>query len=178
MSQKRETKKKAANSTVSVSLRIDPRTKYLVDLLARDQKRTITGVIEWAIERSASQYGFENGGFGQEPSFLERLDHLWSTDEALRVVRLAIDRPDLLDYDELRTWETIKATQAFLRVGLSYTSNPLAEGDLFMDKIQEHWDALVEHVGKHQNSRSIVPYPLDMPEGEYEIHDIFNHVPF
>lgn len=162
MSQKR-TAKKAATSTVSVSLRIDPRTKYLVDLLARDQKRTITGVIEWAIERSADQYGFGNGGFGHEPSFLDMLNQLWSTDEALRVVRLALARPDLLDYDELRVWETIKATQAFLKVSIDSGLAHLTESQLLVGDIQEHWEALLEHVSKHQNSRSIVPFPLGAP---------------
>ena len=50
---------KTGSASVSVSMRLDPKTKYLIDLLARDQKRTITGVIEWAIERAAEQQRFD-----------------------------------------------------------------------------------------------------------------------
>ena len=47
-----EKKSKKASTSVTLSLRLDPRSKYLIDLLARQQKRTITGVIEWAVERA------------------------------------------------------------------------------------------------------------------------------
>lgn len=161
---KQMTKKRApsrgSNPTVSVSLRMDPKTKYLVELLAREQKRTITGVVEWAIERAAGQVRFNDSDFGLETNFLVELQRLWSTDESLRVVRLALAKPSLLDYDELRVWETIKATPEFWKIDIHEDASNLREDLIHVSLLQEHWESLTEHVGKHQNSRSIVPYPL------------------
>ena len=41
--------KKSEQPSVNVSLRIDPKIKFAIELLAREQKRSITGVIEWAV---------------------------------------------------------------------------------------------------------------------------------
>lgn len=144
-----EKKSKKTSTSVTLSLRLDPRSKYLIDLLARDQKRTITGVIEWAVERAGTEAIFdkENG-----TNFLDTIDTIWSTDESLRLTNLAQARPDLLDYDEMRIWETIRASPFFWYK--NEWGNPvLATGDL-----QEHWEHLIEHVEAHKLSRSVKYY--------------------
>ena len=54
-----EKKSKKNTTSVNLSLRLDPRSKYLIDLMARHQKRTITGVIEWAVERAGAEAIFD-----------------------------------------------------------------------------------------------------------------------
>lgn len=175
---KKRAPSRASNPTVSVSLRIDPKTKYLVDLLAREQKRTITGVIEWAIERAAGQISFKDREYGLDTTFLVELESLWSTDESLRVVRLALAKPSLLDYDELRVWETIKATPAFWKVPVQEGASGLREDLLYVSLLQEHWEALIEHVGKHQNSRSIVPYTVSGESQKTDFSDFPDDLPY
>ena len=140
-----EKKSKKNTTSVNLSLRLDPRSKYLIDLMARHQKRTITGVIEWAVERAGADAIFD---IERGDSFLEVIDRLWSTDESVRLANLAMARPDLLDYDELRIWETIKASP-----DLWSTS-----GQLLYSTLQEEWDGLLEHVEQHRLSRAFKPY--------------------
>lgn len=146
-----EKKSKKNTTSVNLSLRLDPRSKYLIDLLARQQKRTITGVIEWAVERAGTEAIFDNeNGL----NFLEVIDSLWSTDESMRLANLAQARPDLLDYDELRIWETIKASPDF------WYKNDWGNTSLDTTTLQEHWDSLLEHVEQHRLSRAVKPYSV------------------
>lgn len=163
MAGKKNDAKRSSGVSVNVSLRLDPKMKYLIDLMTRDQKRTITGVIEWSLERAASQVMITGEAYTEGDTFAQAIDHLWSTDEATRVIKLAIYRQSLLDYDEMRIWETIRATKHFWKVRVADSISGGAVMDyMHMDLIQKHWDDLLEHVAKHKNSRSIVPY--DLPE--------------
>lgn len=140
-----EKKSKKASTSVTLSLRLDPRSKYLIDLLARQQKRTITGVIEWAVERAGAETTFDSD---HGISFLEVIDSLWSTDESVRLANLALARPDLLDYDELRIWETIKASPDLWDHA----------GQLMFSLLQTEWEHLLEHVEQHRLGRAVKPY--------------------
>ena len=147
--------------TVNVSMRLDPKMKYLIDLLARDQKRTITGVIEWALVKAASQELVIGDGYGDSETFAQAIDDLWSTDEAIRLVKLAIYRQSLLDYDEMRIWETIRASSNFWKIIVSsIPAHSIQYEHIYIYLLQKHWDSLVEHVRIHRNARSIVPYEL------------------
>ena len=140
-----EKKSKKNSTSVNLSLRLDPRSKYLIDLLSRHQKRTITGVIEWAVERAGAEAIFDSE---HGINFLEAINNLWSTDESVRLANLALARPDLLDYDELRIWETIKVSPGFWSV----------TGDIIFSDLQREWDHLLAHVEQHRLSRAVKPY--------------------
>lgn len=140
-------KSKKNTTSVNLSLRLDPRSKYLIDLLSRHHKRTITGVIEWAVERAGSEAVFDGD---RGTTFLEAVNNLWSTDESVRLANLALTRPDLLDYDEQRIWDTIRMSPGFWG----------ASGDILFSVLQKEWDHLLAHVEQHRLSRSIKPYDL------------------
>ncbi|MNB93198.1 hypothetical protein D3C76_465360 [compost metagenome] len=114
--------KKSADqsTTVSVSLRIDPRIKYGIDLAARIQKRTVTGVVEWAVEQALADVSLPRSVFAEHedpdaPTDLASSldDRLWSSNEGVRLVLLASRYPQLLSYEETRIWETIKLSPPF-----------------------------------------------------------------
>ncbi|MDW0360803.1 hypothetical protein Q8G38_15935 [Halomonas venusta] len=152
--------KPRASSSVNVSLRLDPKTKYLIDLLAREQKRTITGVVEWALERAAENERFDLSRGYDGPSFRDMIDELWSTDEAMRLIALALNKASLLDYEEMRIWETIKASPDLWL--LPSMGQPVSLKKEFIDcpMLQEHWEQLLEHVQKHRHARSIKAFSL------------------
>lgn len=160
---------KTGSTSVSVSMRLEPKTKYLIDLLAREQKRTITGVIEWALERAAEQERFDaSEGYGG-PSFRDMLDVLWSTDEAMRLIALAFNKPALLDYDEMRIWETIKASPDLWRIFNPLTASKLDMSFLNVEMVQAYWEPLVDHVARHKHASAIRPFKLTehgMSEGD------------
>lgn len=144
-------------ATVSVSLRIDPRIKYGIDLAARVQKRTVTGVVEWAVERALSDVkmpvdftvvGRQGKPVLPEPqSVLDAvIERLWSPDEATRLMRLAFECPSLLTFEEGLIWESIRLSPPFWR----FTPRVVAEASPWknarLEVVSKYWDTLVERV--------------------------------
>jgi hypothetical protein len=93
--------------TESITIRIAPKTKYGLDLLARRQHRTLTSVIEWIVNRS-----FEHGDLADVAAVLEQT---WSPYESDRVMRLAKRFPQYLSYEEELLFKFIESTPELCR---------------------------------------------------------------
>lgn len=150
-----------SSTTVSVGIRIDPKIKFALDIMGRLQKRSLTAVIEWAISQAIAQQVLDFDG----NSLSTVLDKVWSTDESSRLVQLAIHLPEALTYDELRTWETIKATSFFW--------HPYGDGSwdavparLITEKVRSAWKEILLHVEQNKASATILPMTIDdlMPD--------------
>lgn len=74
--------------TESLTLRVNPRMRHLMDLMGRIQRRSLTAVIEAAVESYATE---------AESSLAE---HTWSTDEGERLLNLYSKAPHLCSFDE------------------------------------------------------------------------------
>jgi hypothetical protein len=152
------TKKKGETATtVSVGIRIDPKIKFALDMMGRQQKRSLTAVIEWAISNAIAQ---QTSSFDE--TFAELVNRVWSTDESTRFVRQAIYMPDTLTYDELRMWETIKASIEFWGDNPE-NYGPYSDGWVDYKLLREEWDDLIKHVQLNRNSSTIIPYIADVP---------------
>ncbi|GGK24542.1 hypothetical protein SAMN04490189_3979 [Pseudomonas koreensis] len=140
------------STTVSVGIRIDPKIKFALDIMGRVQKRSLTAVIEWAIAQAMSQ---AHGDFDGN-SLSSVIDKVWSTDESVRLVNLALYMPEALTYDELRIWETIKASAYFWQhyPDMTFSTEP---DRLVMFLVTDNWDKLLDHVSLHKSSPTIVP---------------------
>ncbi len=95
----------------TVTVRLDPRLRYMAELAARKHRRTLSSFIEWAVEESINRtIIYEGSGQKGDESrtFAEEADRLWDVDEVERLARLAILRPELLTYDEQKVWKIIK----------------------------------------------------------------------
>lgn len=152
MATKTTKKKGETTTTVSVGIRIDPKIKFALDLMGRLQKRSLTAVIEWAISNAISQQ--LAGPFNQTMS--ELVDGVWSTDEATRFVNLCYLLPEALTYDELRVWETIKASPVFWKNkgGGDWKTN-LENLDMWM--VQANWDSIQFFVDEHKTKSTLLP---------------------
>ncbi len=142
------------STTVSVGIRIDPKIKFALDIMGRLQKRSLTAVIEWAIAQAIAQQSVDSDG----SSLSTVLDKIWSTDESSRLVRLAIHMPEALTYDELRTWETIKATEHFWQRDAdgSWSAEP---SRLVACRVRSSWKEILDHVERNKASPTILPMP-------------------
>lgn len=124
MAAKKTAQRKAPDRKSEVlSLRIDPRLKYGLDLLARQQRRSVTGVVEWVIGETFRKEPI-NDADGRERAFSEAVEVLWSENELERLLKLWFFYPSLLSYEEsrmvnvlLRSWDLwVKgANQAYNR---------------------------------------------------------------
>jgi hypothetical protein len=80
-----------------LSLRLAPKLRYLAELQAREQHRTMTNFIEWAIKEALRN--------GDSPHLLN--EGLWDVEHADRFILLASARPDLLNEHEQKIWKFI-----------------------------------------------------------------------
>jgi len=82
------------------------------------------------------------------------LDLAWDTDEADRIVKLAIYYPTLLTYEEEVMWKLIKENDYFWSVKDRNKRNDL--NFLKFEKVRKHWDNLTK-VALGKASRDILP---------------------
>ena len=123
------------NRTHMVTIRLDPKLRYLTDLAARSQHRTTSGFIEWAINNSLRDVGIYSES-DNEPSLADIGNYLWDVDESDRFLKLAIGFPALLTHDEQVMWKL--ATRYIIGNQGSYEKLSSDEKEI----IYENWGLL------------------------------------
>ena len=151
-----------AKKTETLTLRLDPKAKFTIDLLARIRRQSITAVIEAAIDEIAydQDVKFNEDGKNATWSLGSAITEIWSTDEAERFINLCYFMPDLLTHEELRIWETITSSECFYAD--SATRNPthwkLMGVSIDVTRLRAYWDYLLEHMVENSDSRTVVPF--------------------
>ena len=119
--------------TETVTVRLDPKLRYLAELAARKQRRTLSSYIEWAVEKSLADVVLTTRYSGEElqnedlETVADKADELWDVDPSERFARLAITHPSLLGHDEQVLWKQIE------------DSGVLAKGWIPPTKDGVHW---------------------------------------
>ncbi|CAJ4869567.1 hypothetical protein [Burkholderia pseudomallei] len=170
-----------------VTIRLEPRLRYLAELAARRQRRTLSSFIEWAIEAALAQVEIqERIGIVDEdgqPDFrfrkitvAEDAESLWDVEEADRFVKLAGRYPELLTHDEQVLWKLIFESGLWpgdfktkLRDIIRHT-DPASkqESALQFERLREHWDAFVA-VAKGEKDQSALPWERTDSGGEEKV---------
>jgi hypothetical protein len=86
-----------------VTVRLDPKLRYLAELAARKQRRTLSSFIEWAIEQSLADVKLT-----ETSTVADEAPSLWDVDECDRFVKLALRDESLLNYREQLLWKRIQ----------------------------------------------------------------------
>ncbi|MHC6224031.1 hypothetical protein ACYU03_04525 [Pseudomonas sp. X10] len=152
-----------ARKTEALTLRLDPKVRFLIDLLARQKRQSITGVIESAIETYATNFHIEADLWSEEDgeektqlvSMYKLSKELYTTDDSFRFMMLVWHCPRLLSYEELRLKETIYSSEFFWD---EYPESVKPTEDIHTDLLREHWVSLLKHVDEHKSSPTVVPY--------------------
>lgn len=104
---KRKTKAGAPRTEV-FAMRFDPKLKYLAEIAARKQRRSLANFVEWAIEQALNNVHLIGPDFnGNGETVADATAKLWALDEPDRLIQLATNYPDLLSYDEQLIWRII-----------------------------------------------------------------------
>ncbi|WP_164341905.1 hypothetical protein [Pseudomonas viridiflava] len=152
-----------ARKTETLTLRLDPKVKMMIELISRIRRQSITGVVEAAIEEISFDLDapFELDGEAHVMSLGSAVSEIWSTDESERFINLCHFLPSLITYEEQRIWETIKASKYFLVEGddemSSYWEVPNV-GRINRYRLRYMWTTLLNHVEDNKDSRTIVPF--------------------
>ncbi len=110
MTEKNRKPKASGPRTEVFAMRLDPKLKYLAELAARKQRRSLANFIEWALDRALANVKLvESEDFnGQyERSVLDEANKLWDLEPSDRLIKLAENYPDLLNYEEQLIWKAI-----------------------------------------------------------------------
>jgi hypothetical protein len=108
MAEAKRKSKAGAPRTEVFAMRLDPKLKYLAEIAARKQRRSLANFVEWAIEQALNEVRLDDPVYGGEGDTVSGLaSKLWALDEPDRLIRLAESHPDLLSYDEQLIWRVV-----------------------------------------------------------------------
>lgn len=107
----RKRKPKATGLRTEVfAMRLDPKLKYLAEVAARKQRRSLANFIEWSLEQSLGTVKLADAGEfnGQyDRTVLDEASKLWDLEPSDRLIKLAENYPELLTYEEQLIWKAI-----------------------------------------------------------------------
>ena len=144
-----------------VTVRLDPKLRYLAELAALKQRRTLSSYIEWAVQDSLSRiYLHEGSGFNNDHgnTLQEEADSLWDVDEPDRFAKLAFQFPELLTHTEQIKWKLIRENGYLWkgRVVRGVWDWNVLEKDLILKRLRETWKDFCD-VAEGEVDASILP---------------------
>ena len=123
-----------------ITVRLNPKLKYGLELLSRKQHRNISSLVTWAIEQAINDpedglyKKMDKGLKVEDPK--QMLDVIWNFDPADRLVKLATHWPELM------TYEQEKLIKAFKEVGVW-----AKKGDSATEAMQKMWPDMIMDPG-------------------------------
>lgn len=134
----------------TVTVRLDPKLRYLAELAARKQRRTLSSFIEWSIEDSLNRVLLKEGnGYNNDygTSVADAALELWDVDEADRFARLALNYPDLLTHEEQILWKLVRENGFLWRGNYKGSDNKwtwiVDTHSLIFKRLRDHWNCFV-----------------------------------
>ena len=179
----------AGKKSEVVTVRLDPKLKYLAELAARKHRRPLSSYIEWAVEQSLSRVWLEEpfNGDGVSVADAERAQHLWDLDEPDRLVRLALAYPDLLTHEEQLVWKLVRENGVVWKGRFSGSPAEwtwdIKEGSMIWDRLREHWPVFKAVANGSQSTTALprwqkVNRPPAKAEAAVPGADLDDEIPF
>lgn len=140
MTEAKRKSKTGAPRTEVFAMRLDPKLKYLAEIAARKQRRSLANFVEWAIEQALTRVHLVEPMFNNDSgvTVADATARLWALDEPDRLIKLADNYPDLLTYDEQLIWRIICDYTAFNK-GAKRISRFKEENEIDMKLVRECW---------------------------------------
>lgn len=165
----------------TVTVRLDPKLRYLAELAARTQRRTLSSYIEWAIDDSLTRVlMYEGTGIDafDARSIREESSRLWDVDEPDRFAKLALHCPSMLTHDEQVIWKLIRENGYVWRGRLNSNGERTWQTNadsLLFDRLREKWTVFIA-VARGEDEKDVLPTwhetpPPDKKEGGLENED-------
>jgi len=162
--------------TEVTTVRFDPQLKYLAELLARKQRRTLSSFAEWAVEQTT-----RNASIGTLPdskvsiTAWDARDLIWDTDEVDRFIKLVKFFPDLMDFEEQQLWKLIKEHEFFWKQKKISDSKAKwdtqnIEKNIIKKHLKQQWETLHKIINNELDSSKIPKSPIFVYRDEQEIN--------
>jgi hypothetical protein len=134
----------------TVTVRLDPKLRYLAELAARMHRRTLSSYVEWAIKASLDTETVRPmntpNTIASDHTIGSEAEYLWDVDEADRFAKLALRYPHLLTHEEQVRWKLIRENGYlwkghFSRRGKKEWTWTVEEDSFIFPRLREHWIA-------------------------------------
>ena len=127
------------------TVRLDPKLRYLAELAARKQRRSLSSFIEWAIEDALMRFPLKEGDNWQR-TVMGEAEALWDVDAADRFAKLAFNFPELLTHDEQVLWKLVRENGylwrgRYAKYGDQEWTWDVDEKSFIYSRLRESWDA-------------------------------------
>ncbi|MEA3487053.1 MAG: hypothetical protein U9R20_05290 [Thermodesulfobacteriota bacterium] len=138
-------KKKGAGGNLTrsqvVTVRLDPKLRYLGELAALRQRRTLSSYIEWAVQESLKRVHLSDDN-DYENTVHNEADRLWDVDEPDRFMKLAFHYPELLTYAEQIKWKLICENGYLWRGKMKdgIWTWEVEEESFILERLRKHWE--------------------------------------
>ena len=166
----------------TVTVRLDPKLRYLAELAALRHRRTLSSFFEWAIEDSLNRVKLREGsGYNNDmgSTVSDDAEFLWDVDESDRFAKLALRYPELLTHDEQKRWKLIREN-GYLWRGRSGPERwewTVKEQSLILPRLRESWDQFCA-VSRGERDASVLPTWADKKEEDAKAEEADNDIPF
>lgn len=165
-----ESKRKGGGGKLSrsetVTVRLDPKLRYLAELAARKHRRTVSSFVEWAVEEALDRvYLREESGDSRDDyqraiSIGAMADGLWDVDEADRLAKLAMQFPELLTHEEQVLWKLVRENGLLWKGRFDNATGEwtwrVEYDGLIYARLREHW-ATFSAVARGEQDKSSLP---------------------
>ncbi len=170
--------------TVTVSVRLDPKLKYLADLAAREQRRALSSYIEWAVDQSLEKCELGLFQDGTPKTLADEANYLWDVDESDRLVKLALRYPHLLTHEEQILWKLIKECGLLWRGSYKPTEWrwTVSEDSMVWENLRKHWQTFVDVASGLKGAEDLPTWlktkPTGSKAGSADFDDMDDDIPF
>lgn len=120
--------------TETVSLRLDPKTKFMMEFMSRVQGRSITAIVEHAIRDAAKSVGVR-GAFDQ----LRTWSDYWDATDGVRTLRLLSDANYPTSFDEDELLEFTRAHWEFFYMSIKADTPARANLEILWPNIEKYF---------------------------------------
>lgn len=124
-----------------VTLRVSPKMRFGLELLAHERGETLTEVVTWAVSEmfATEQVGLLRFASGESMA-TRVLDRVWSPHEHERVVRLGMYFPEFMNDRQRYLWSRVRESRKYWKTG-NAPSNPVPD-DVDWPVVADDWPDL------------------------------------
>jgi hypothetical protein len=136
-----------APKSESLTIRLDPKTRFMLEFISRLRGQTITTVVERAIAEAADAAVIHQPGYTEDQAFDETWRSYWDVNEGVRALKIARERDLHPTYDEERRLAFAKRHWPFF-----YTNEDAVR--LMPHYIEILWPRIDEFMETHEAHRT------------------------
>lgn len=143
----------------TVTVRLDPKLRYLAELGARLHRRTLSSYIEWAIKGSLDAETLRPASTPStataDLTIGSEAEHLWDVDEADRFAKLALRYPHLLTHEEQVRWKLILESYSLWGDGGPWKPGEQRHEKLNFGRVRRNWEFLQQAAAEGRTAEDI-----------------------